>query len=141
MAVIQLLQVAKGEEAARAEIQRLLDANQGTANADLYGAMLATLDFGAGQQAEAVAAMEAILAKAEPSDQTRRIKIMLSRMLESTGNSVGARARIEEVLAEDPAQIEALKMRAAARIRADDPAGRSSTCAPRWTRHRAIRRS
>jgi tetratricopeptide (TPR) repeat protein len=123
VAVIQLLQAAKGPEAARTEVERLLAANQGTPNADLYGALLATLDFEAGQQAGAVAAMEAILEKAAPSDQTRRLKIMLARMLESTGNAVGARARIEEVLAEDATMVEALKMRAAARIQADDPGG------------------
>ncbi len=123
VAVIQLLRSARGAEAARTEIERLLAANAGSANADLYGALLATLDFEGGKQAEAVAAMEAILAKAEASDQTRRLKLMLARMLEGTGNAVGARARIEEVLAEDPNQVEGLKLRATARIRADDPGG------------------
>lgn len=122
-AVIQLLQAARGPDAARAEIERLLAANTGTPNADLYGALLATLDFEAGKKDEALAGMEAILAKAAPSDQTRRLKVMQGRMLEATGNAVGARARIEEVLAEDPAQVEALKQRAAWRIRTDDPGG------------------
>jgi tetratricopeptide (TPR) repeat protein len=123
VAVIQLLRSAKGPEAARAEIGRLLAANAGTANADLYGALLATLDFEEGKEAEAVAAMEAILATAEATDQTRKLKLMLARMLEGSGNNVGARARIEEVLAEDPNQVEALKLRAIYRIRADDPGG------------------
>lgn len=123
VAVIQLLKSARGADAARAEIERLLAANTGTANADLYGALLATLDFEGGKQAEAVTAMEDILAKAETSDQTRRLKLMLARMLEGSGNAVGARARVEEVLAEDPSQVEALKLRAIFRIRADDPGG------------------
>ncbi len=123
VAVIQLLEAAKGPEAARAEITRLYEANTGTPNADLYGALLATLDFQAGKQDEAVAAMEGIVAKAAPSDQTRRLKVMQARMLDATGNAVGARARIEEVLTEDPAQVEALKLRAAWRIQGDDPGG------------------
>lgn len=122
-AVVQLLQALRGNDAARAEILRLRAANAGTPNADLYGAMLASLDFDEGRRTEAVAAMEAILAEAAPSEQTRRLKLSLARMLEATGNPVGARARIEEVLAEDRAQVDALKMRAAWRIQADDPGG------------------
>jgi tetratricopeptide (TPR) repeat protein len=123
VAVIQLLKAARGEAAARTEIETLLKANEGTPNADLYGALLATLDFEGGKTAEAVAAMETILAGAGESDQTNRLKLMLARMLEGTGNAVGARARIEEVLAKDPNQVEALKLRAAYRIQADDPGG------------------
>ena len=58
---------------------------------------------------------------AEASDQTRRIKIMLAQMLLGTGNQVGARARVEEVLAEDPNNSEALKLRAAWLIQEDKP--------------------
>lgn len=123
VAVIQLLEAARGPEAARAEITRLYEANTGTPNADLYGALLATLDFQAGKQDEGVAALEAIVSKAEPSDQTRRLKVMQARMLDATGNAVGARARVEEVLTEDPTQVEALKLRGAWRIEADDPGG------------------
>jgi tetratricopeptide (TPR) repeat protein len=122
-AVIQLLQMAKGPEAARAELETLLAANTGTPNADLYGGLIASLDFEAGEQETAVAALEAIIAAAEPSDQTRRLKITQARMHEAMGNQVGARARIEEVLAEDAANVEALKMRAGWRIAADDPGG------------------
>lgn len=123
LAVVQLLQAARSPAAAAEELARLIAVNDGTPNADLYRALQAGLDFEAGKQAEAVAAMEAIVGKAEASDQTRRLKVMLAKMLESTGNAVGARARIEEVLAEDATMVEALKMRAAARIRADDPGG------------------
>lgn len=123
VAVIQLLQAAKGPDASRVEIARLLAANQGTPNADLYGALLAVLDFEADNRGGAVAAMESILEKAMPSDQTRRLKIMLAKMLDATGDAVGARARIEEVLAEDQTQVDALKQRAAWRIKADDPGG------------------
>lgn len=121
VAVIQLLQTARSPEAARTELARLIAANDGTANADLYRALDAAFDFEAGQHDEAIAAMETVLKGAAPGDQTRRIKIMLARMLEAVGNSVGARARIEEVLAEDAANVEALKMRAGWLIDEDRP--------------------
>ncbi len=121
VAVVQLLQTAKGTDAAVAELLRLIAANTGTPNGDLYGALLAAMNFADGKQSDAIAAIEAILAKATPSDGTRRIKTTLAQMLLATNNHVGARARLEEVLAEDPTNTEALKMRAGFLIREDKP--------------------
>lgn len=121
LAVIQLLQAARGTEAARAELDLLIAANTGTPNADIYRALRAGLDFEGGARDAALAEMEAVIATATPSDQTRRIKVMLARMLEASGNSVGARARIEEVLVEDSTMVEALKMRAAWLVVEDRP--------------------
>jgi predicted Zn-dependent protease len=121
LTVVQFLDATRGPDAARAELDRLIAANDGTANADLYRATSAGLDFEQGRQAEAVAALEAILSSAEPSDQTRRIKTGLARMLSGMGNLVGARSRVEEVLAEDPTQVDALKLRAAWAIDEDRP--------------------
>jgi cellulose synthase operon protein C len=121
LAVIQLLQAARGADAARAELEKLVEATTGTPNADLYRALLAGLDFEAGNRDAALAEMEAVIAAAEPSDQTRRIKVMHARMLESSDDRVGARARIEEVLAEDSSMVEALKMRAAWLVSEDRP--------------------
>lgn len=122
LALIQFLQVARGPDAARAELAALIAANAGAPNADLYGALLASFDFQAGKTTEAIAAMEAIVKTATPSDQTRRIKTTLAQMLDSTGDRVGARALVEQVLADDPANVEALKQRATWLI-ADDKAG------------------
>jgi predicted Zn-dependent protease len=121
LAVVQLLQAARGADAARSELDRLIAANTGTPNAEMYRALRAGLDFEAGKREAALAEMEAVLAGAAPSDQTRRIKVMLARMLEAGDNRVGARARIEEVLAEDSSMVEALKMRAAWLIGEDRP--------------------
>lgn len=122
VAVVQLLQQARSPEAAIAELDRLIAANGTSVNAALYGALRASLVFEAGQQAEAIAAIEAILAGAEPSDEIRRIKIILAQMQIATGNVVGARARVEEVLAEDASHVDALKMRARWLIDEDKPA-------------------
>ena len=121
VAVIQLLQMARGPEAAMAELDQLIAANQGQPNADLYMALRAALVFETGRKDEAIASMEALVKEAEASDQTRRIKAMLAQMLQATGNEVGARARIEEILTEDASNTEALKMRAAWLIREDRP--------------------
>ncbi len=121
VAVIQLLQMARGPEAAMAELDRLVAANQGQPNADIYASLRAAMVFEAGRQDEAIASMETLVKDAEASDQARRIKAMLAQMLLATGNEVGARARVEEILAEDASNTEALKMRAAWLIREDRP--------------------
>ncbi|TNC74799.1 tetratricopeptide repeat protein [Rubellimicrobium roseum] len=117
--LVQFIQQARGEDTARAELDALIAANEGTANADLYRALLAGMDFDAGRRDEAVAALEAVLAQAQPSDQTRRIKATLARMLSSLGDDVGARRYVEEILAEDATNVDALKLRAAWAIAED----------------------
>ena len=121
LAVVQLLQSLRGVEAARAELASLIAANAGSPNADLYRALDAVILFEGGEQDAAIAAIETVLQTGAPGDQTRRIKTMLSRMLETTGNRVGARARIEEVLAEDATNVDALKQRAAWLVDEDKP--------------------
>jgi cellulose synthase operon protein C len=121
IAVVQLLQTARGTDAAAAELDALIASNTDQPNGDLYRALRAGIDFDAGQQDAAIAAIETVLKTAEASDQTRTIKVMLARMLITTGNQVGARARVEEILAEDASNVDALKMRAAWLITDDKP--------------------
>jgi len=119
--VVQLLQATRGDAAARAELNRLAEANAGQETAKLWRALGAAIDFNAGQRGEAMAEMEDILKDASDTEQTLRIKVMLAQLLQADGNPVGARARIEEVLASDPGNVEALKMRAAWYIAEDKP--------------------
>ena len=121
VAVIQLIHATRGVEAARAEAESLMAANAGQPNADVYGSILAGYDFESGDRAGALSRIEAILAKAQPSDQTRKIRIMQARLLAADGDQVGARAQVETVLTEDPTNVDALKMRAAWLIQGDDP--------------------
>ena len=121
LTLVQFLQTARSPEVARTELNALIAANAGTPNAELYGALAATLDFEAGQTAPAITAMEAIVKSAAASDQTRRIKAMLARMLDTTSNRVGARALVEEILADDPTNVDALKLRAGWFIAEDKP--------------------
>lgn len=119
--VVEFIRATRGNAEAQAELARLTAAAGAHPNADLFRVLSASIDFDEGRQAAAIAAVEAVLAGAAPSDQTRRIKVTLARMLQATRNPVGARARIEEVLAEDPSQVDALKLRAELAIAADRP--------------------
>lgn len=122
VAVAQFLLATRGQEAAQAELDRLIAAE--TANPEavaLYRSLRAAIRFDAGERDPAIAEMEEILASAAPSERIRDIKVALARMLETTGNHVGARARAEEVLAEDPTHVGALQMQATWLIRADRP--------------------
>jgi len=121
IAVVQFLQRTRNAEAASAELDALIAASADSASTDLYRALRATLDFEGGRQDQAIAAVEEIVKAAPASDQIRKIKITLAQMLSATGNAVGARARVEEILAEDATNVEALKMRAAWLVEEDKP--------------------
>ena len=100
----------QGRDAARDEVERILVETE--VDPALFRSMRAGLDFDAGKQDAAIAEMEDILKDAEPSEQTHRIKIALANMLSRTGNSVGARVQVEEVLDQDPTHIGGLKLKA-----------------------------
>lgn len=72
----------------------------------------AGLDFAAGAQDAAVTTLETALKDHPESEHALNVKVTLARMQLTMGNEVGARARVEEVLAEDATQPEALKMKA-----------------------------
>jgi len=119
MTLVAFLQQTRGTDAAQAELDRLIAT--GGDKAPFYRAARAMMSFAATQDPAAIAEMETILRDAPPSEETRNIKLALAQMLNATDNAVGARARVEEVLAEDAGNVEALKMRAAWLIQDDKP--------------------
>jgi predicted Zn-dependent protease len=119
IAVVQLLQAAQGAEAAQAELDRLAAANAGTPNADIYRALAAVITFEGGAADPAITTIEDILADAEPSAQTWRIRNILARLLIATDNQVGARAQVETILEQDNSNVDALKLRASWSIEDD----------------------
>ena len=120
LAIVQLLRRTRGYEAARAELDALIA--RGDTYADLYKAMRAVLDFELGENREkAIADLEKTLERAKSDAKMRDVRVILARMLQSTGNEVGARAEVEKVLAEDPSHVAALKMKARWQIESDKP--------------------
>ncbi len=117
--LISFLAQRVGRDAAIEEIDRVLAASDD--NPALLRSLRAGLIFESGDRDVGIAEMEDILSDAEPSEETDRIKVALARMLIVTNNSVGARARVEEVLEHDPSQVEALKLKAAWLIEDDKP--------------------
>lgn len=118
LSLIQFLAQSQGSDVAIAELDAAL--SEETPNEVLFRATRASLKFDMGEQEEAIAEMQAVTLVEEPTPQINDMKVILSRMLLTTGNEVGARRLIEEVLALDPTQVDALKMRAAWMIEADD---------------------
>jgi tetratricopeptide (TPR) repeat protein len=123
VAVVQFLAATQGPEAARAELERLTAAADGQPQADLYRTLAAAIDFEAGRQTEAIAAVQALVDAAEPGEQTRQIEVSLARMLEAVGDRAGAEALVERVIAADASNVPALMMRAVWRLLAEDPDG------------------
>jgi predicted Zn-dependent protease len=116
--VVQFLLQARGAEAAQAELAKLIAADPTNI---LFQASKAAMDFQAGQKDQAIAALDALLKTAPDDEDTRNVKVALAKMLATTGNNVGAQARIAEVLASDPTQVAALKMKAVWLTEADKP--------------------
>ena len=107
---IRFLSEVRDRETALAELERILAGNP--PEVERLRALQAGFRFDLGAQDDAIAEMEALIEGMVPSDERRSIQVMLARMLDATGNNVGARALIEEVLEQDRGQVEALKMRA-----------------------------
>ncbi|WP_206540162.1 tetratricopeptide repeat protein [Tateyamaria sp. ANG-S1] len=118
--LIQLIRQARGRDAALAEVERLIAANaEEPDNQRFYRALRASFDYENGNTQEAIAALQNILTDAPDTDQTRQIKGTLATMLLRSGNQVGGRALIEQILASDTSNVAALKLRAELLIQGD----------------------
>lgn len=106
-----------GPEAALVELDRMIET---TPDITLRG-LRAQIRFNQGDRQEAIAELEDVLEGAEGNLETDEIRVILARMLEQTGNRVGAQRLIEQVLERDSTQVSALKMDANWKIEGDDP--------------------
>jgi predicted Zn-dependent protease len=118
VAYVAFVRQVRGDEAAREEVSALIEQGQ---DVEILRSLRAGLDFDAGRRAEAIAELEDLLANTEPGDVTRQVKVALARMLAMNGDQVASRQQVEELLAEDPTNVEGLKMRAATLIDQDRP--------------------
>ena len=107
--LVQFLAQIRGREAALEELETEL---QQRPDNRVVQALRAGLIFEMGRPDDGIAAMEAALEGAEPSDETNNIKVALARMLITVGNGVGARRLVEEILSADTNHVEALKLSA-----------------------------
>ncbi|WP_163886984.1 tetratricopeptide repeat protein [Aliiruegeria sabulilitoris] len=120
--LVRFLNEARGAEVAAAELERL--SAQGGDNALTYRAMHANLTFEGGDAEAAEAELTALLAEL-PEDQLRsgiadNVRVDLARMRTLTGDPEGAAALIEDILANDPGHVAALKMLASRQIEEDE---------------------
>ena len=134
--VVRLIEQVRGREAALTEVDRLIEANAALPANDLfYRSLRASYRFDMGAVEEATGALRAALEAAEAErqelgegearagleTQIRRVKGILARIELASGNLVGARALVEEVLAQDSADVVALQLRGAMLIEDDRP--------------------
>lgn len=118
LTIMQFLQSTQGVEAALAEIEARIAAGE---DAAFYRSMRAVYLFDQGERDTAISELRNVVEENPPSDDTRNSKVALARMLAATDDNVGARALIEEVLAEDASHVEALQMKAGWYIENDRP--------------------
>lgn len=108
--LIQFLTELRGPAAARAELNQMI-ADDG-ADLPLLRGIRAGLDFDGDDQQAAISDMKALVAEGGDDQQTRNLKVALAQMLLQTGDVPGARLLVDEVLLENPNEVEALKLKA-----------------------------
>ncbi|MEM9709447.1 MAG: tetratricopeptide repeat protein [Pseudomonadota bacterium] len=117
IALVRFIADIRGPEAALAELETSVDI---TSEPVILRSLRAGYNFDLGQTEEAIAELEDILTNEPPQGMAGNLRIALAQMLAGTGNEVGARRRVEEVLEFEPGHVEALKMQAAWLTEADE---------------------
>ena len=107
----------RGVDAALAELDATIPTVE---KPGILKGMRASILFQQGDRDAAIAAMQAAIAETDPSPAQRNLKMTLAEMLRVTGNEVGARQQVEQVLAEDPTNVAALRMTAEWQIETGD---------------------
>lgn len=126
MNLVQFLLLVRDRDAALDELEAVVQAKP---DAYTLRAFRASLQFDTGARDDVIEEMQSIIDAAESSEDTipqeelNNIKITLATMLNTEGNEVGARRLVEEVLADTPEMIGALKMQARWMIADDDTTG------------------
>ncbi|MCK0168704.1 tetratricopeptide repeat protein [Jannaschia sp. S6380] len=122
MLLVRFLYRMRGAEAALAELARLIDGAGDAPAALLYSGMDRSIRFDEGDRDGAVQGLRALLADLDDaSAEARALRVLLAGMQDRLGERQAARGEIAEVLALDPYDAQALKLRATWAIEADDP--------------------
>ncbi|MDO6736070.1 tetratricopeptide repeat protein [Octadecabacter sp. 1_MG-2023] len=117
MTTVRLLIEVQGNDAGLAELDHLIATEEETTT---YQALRASMLFDAGQRDEGIAEIEALIDAQDASEDLGALQVGLAQMLIITGDSVGARALVEEILENDPTQVNALKIKAGWLIESDE---------------------
>lgn len=107
--LIRFLGEFRTPEVAIAELDKAIAAG---ISVNVFRSARAGFVFDQGRRDEAIAEMQAILKDASDPADARKIKVGLARMQLEVGNNIASRALVEEVLAEDSGQIDAVKLKA-----------------------------
>ena len=118
--LIAYINQVRGTDAALEEVETLLQGEEDPSTIQLFRSLRAGLLYDKGDRDTAIAEMEDVLSGAEETAQTHGIKVALARMHLAQGNEVAARQRVEEVLAQDSTQVDAIKLRAGWLIEDDE---------------------
>lgn len=118
LALIEVIRATRGADAARAEIDALLEAG---GDALQLRTARATLDFSEGRAEAAIAELSDLVEGAEPSAARHDAEVALAQMLAAGGDAAAARARVGAVLAADAGHVAALKLEAVWLIEEDRP--------------------
>lgn len=117
VSLISFIRQRKGIDAALTETEKALELYPENR---LFPALKSGMLFDTGRRDEAIAMLQGVLENADTSNESDRYRISLARMLQASENEVGARQIVEQVLANDPSQTDALKMSAVWLIEADE---------------------
>lgn len=116
IALVQFLLTTNGPDAAKAELDNLISRTKGDAR-NIYRRMDAAIDFEHGHADTAISTLHAMLDEDDTQNETKSI---LAKILNAQGDQVGARALVEDILSQDPSNIDALKLRANWAILSDE---------------------
>ncbi|UWQ23210.1 tetratricopeptide repeat protein [Jannaschia sp. W003] len=120
--VIDLIRQLQGPDAAVAEIERLIAANaKNPANVAHYRGLRATEMLRRGERAAAEAELREVVAETDLPGRLLWIKALLADLLRTDGNEEEAGVLVEEILARDATNVDALKLRGTMLISSDRP--------------------
>lgn len=108
--LVYFLSEVRGPEEAIAELNRGIPLSPDPLRLRI---LRAGLDFGQGNQDQAVADIRDLLKEEETAERAGLVRISLATMLAQIGEVEEAKALVAETLAADPTSVEALKMQAA----------------------------
>ena len=118
VSLVAFIRSTDGVDAALTELESAISSRENSE--PQLDALRAGLLFDSGERDAGISVMEGLLEQETTDDMANGWKVALARMLLASGNEVGARGRIEEVIANDPTMPEAVKLQAAWQIEADE---------------------